>query len=326
MVGMNTWVAALAVFWTVASGTIALVLGLEWLRNYRRRHGLVRELQRLANQGLPGAAPAGELLREVAAQGTVSRLAARVPQFKDLEILLQQAGSRRTVGSFLVLSAGMGACAGLVALVLSRSASTAAACAAVAALLPWLALRRKRAVRFRAFEEQLPDAIDLLGRAIRAGHPLTAGLKMVADECREPIAPEFRQVFEQQRFGMPFDEALHGLVDRVPIVDVRILATAVMIQREVGGNLAEILDNLAHVIRARFTIRRQLRVYTAQGRMTGYLLAMMPIVLFSILYVMNREFMSLLFTDPIGRMLVATGITLQLLGFLWIRKIVNIEI
>lgn len=323
---MSTWTAAFAVFWTVACGTIALALGLEWLRNYRRRSGLVDELRRLGNQSLTGMASTSELLREVAAQSAVTRLAARIPQLKDLEILLQQAGSRRTVSSFLVLSAGMGFAGSMVGLILWRSAPAAAAIAALGVLLPWLATRRRRAVRFAAFEEQLPDTIDLLGRAIRAGHPLTSGLKMVADECREPVVSEFRQLFEQQRFGMPFDEALQGLVDRVPIVDVRILATAVMIQREVGGNLAEILDNLASVIRARFTIRRQLRVYTAQGRMTGYLLAVMPIVLFSILYLMNREFMSLLFTDPIGRLLVATGISLQLLGFLWIRKIVNIEI
>ena len=126
------------------------------------------------------------------------------------------------------------------------------------------------------FEEMLPEAIDLLGRAIRAGHPLSAGLKMVADETTEPIASEFRRTFEEQRFGLPFEDALLAMADRVSLIDVRILTTAILIQREVGGNLAEVLDNLANVIRVRFTIRRQLRVYTAQGRFSGYVLAAAP--------------------------------------------------
>ena len=136
-----------------------------------------------------------------------------------------------------------------------------------------------------------------MGRALRAGHPLTAGFKMAADDGAEPVAGEFRRVFEEQRFGLPLQDSLLGMADRVNLVDVRILVTAILIQREVGGNLAEILDNLAAVVRARFTIRRQIRVYTAQGRMTGYLLAALPLILFSILYMLNPE----LHVDPVHR-------------------------
>ena len=149
---------------------------------------------------------------------------------------------------------------------------------------------------------------------------------MAADEGSEPVAGEFRRIFEEQRFGLPLQDSLLGMTDRVNLVDVRILVTAILIQREVGGNLAEILDNLASVVRARFTIRRQLRVYTAQGRMTGYLLSALPIILFSILYMLNPSYMSILFTDPIGKILIGVGISMQLVGFLWIRKIINIEI
>ena len=184
----------------------------------------------------------------------------------------------------------------------------------------------RRTRRINAFEELLPESIDLVGRALRAGHPLTAGFKMAADDGSEPVAGEFRRVFEEQRFGLPLQESLLGMADRVDLVDVRILVTAILIQREVGGNLAEILDNLAAVVRARFTIRRQLRVYTAQGRMTGYLLAALPLILFTILYTLNPSYMSILFTDPVGKLLILVAVSMQLVGFLWIRKIIKIEI
>jgi tight adherence protein B len=172
----------------------------------------------------------------------------------------------------------------------------------------------------------LPEAIDLLGRAIRAGHPLSAGMKMVADETRDPIASEFRRTHDENRFGLPFEDAILAMADRVNLVDVRILVTAILIQREVGGNLAEVLDNLSTVIRARFTIRRQLRVYTAQGRFSGYVLSLLPIATGFAIYSLNPSYMMLLFTDPMGKLMVATAIIFQIIGFLWIRKIVDIEI
>jgi tight adherence protein B len=187
-------------------------------------------------------------------------------------------------------------------------------------------VRRKRTKRLNAFEEFLPESIDLVGRALRAGHPLSAGFKMAADDGPEPVAGEFRRVFEEQRFGLPLQDSLLGMADRINLVDVRILVTAILIQREVGGNLAEILDNLAAVVRARFTIRRQVRVYTAQGRMTGYLLSALPFIIFSILYALNAKYMSILFTDPVGQVLIAVALSMQLFGFFWIRKIIKIEI
>jgi len=166
----------------------------------------------------------------------------------------------------------------------------------------------------------------MLGRAIRAGHPLSAGLKMVSDEAAEPVAGEFRRTHEEHRFGLAFEDAMLAMADRVGIVDVRILVTAILIQREVGGNLAEVLDNLASVIRARFTIRRQLRVYTAQGRFSGYVLAVLPIAVGAAIYSLNPPYIKLLFTDPMGKLLVMLAVIFQIVGFLWIRKIVNIEI
>ena len=196
----------------------------------------------------------------------------------------------------------------------------------IGASIPYMIVRHRRNKRMYKFEEMLPEAIDLLGRAIRAGHPLSAGLKMVADETTEPIQSEFRRTHEENRFGLPFDDALLAMADRVNIVDVRILVTAILIQREVGGNLAEVLDNLANVIRVRFTIRRQLRVYTAQGRFSGYVLAVLPIAVGAAIYSLNPSYIRLLFTDPFGKLMLMTAVVFQIVGFLWIRKIVDIEI
>jgi tight adherence protein B len=227
---------------------------------------------------------------------------------------------------FLLVSLGLSLALGLATLVMSRIWPVALVAAIVGALLPYMRMSMMRRRRSRAFEAGLPEAIDLLGRAIRAGHPLSSGLKMVAEETREPIAGEFRRTFEEQRFGLPFEDAMMAMADRVTLLDVRILVTAILIQREVGGNLAEVLDNLATVIRARFNIRRQLRTYTAQGRMSGYVLAVLPIAVGTIIYLLNPGYMNVLFSTSIGTFLLVVASVMQIIGFLWIRKIVNIDI
>jgi tight adherence protein B len=210
--------------------------------------------------------------------------------------------------------------------IVSLSLLLAVMTAIIAGLLPEMWLRMRRRSRLRKFEEQFPEAIDLLGRAIRAGHPLSAGIRMVADEAPEPIAGEFRQAFEEQRFGLPFDDALLGLADRNELMDVRIFVTAVMIQREVGGNLAEVLDKIAQTVRARFAILRQLRVYTAQGRLSGYVLGAMPIVVALGIFALNPDYAMMLVTEPLGRFMIVGAVIMQIIGYLWIRRIVDIEI
>ena len=210
--------------------------------------------------------------------------------------------------------------------VASHSLLLAVPAGMIGGAIPEVWLRGRRRKRVRKFEEQFPEAIDLLGRAIRAGHPLSAGIGMVAEESPEPIASEFRQAFEEQRFGLPFDDALLGLADRNDLMDVRIFVSAVLIQREVGGNLAEVLDKIAQTVRARFTILRQLRVFTAQGRLSGYVLGAMPIVVAGGIFALNPEYASKLITEPVGRMMVVAALVMQIIGYLWIRRIVDIEI
>jgi tight adherence protein B len=324
---LNTWLTAGLVFVAVAFAAIAVALVFEFLGERKRQKDLVGQLQKFEKGLMQAGTESGGLLRRAVRESQFMQdLTASVPTLGDLQLIMQQAGSSMTVGSFLMVTLGVAVGTGLATLLLSQRFFVAVPLALMAAFIPYLWMRRRRTRRLYAFESELPEAIDLLGRAIRAGHPLSSGMKMVADESGEPIASEFRRTFEESRFGVPFDDAIQEMSDRVDIVDVRILVTAILIQREVGGNLAEVLDNLASVIRARFTIRRQLRVYTAQGRMSGYVLAALPIAVGTIIYLLNPSYGSLMFTHPLGRVLLVVAAIMQIVGFLWIRKIIDIDI
>jgi tight adherence protein B len=187
-------------------------------------------------------------------------------------------------------------------------------------------LKHAASRRMARFEEQFPEAIDLIARALRAGHAFTTGLGMVADEVEEPVRTEFRLLHDRQNYGMPLGDALRSLAVRVPLLDARFFATAVLTQRESGGNLSEVLDNLSKLIRERFTLKRQVRTLSAHGRITGWVLAALPLVLGALMLVIAPEHMGLLFKDPLGvRMIVGAGV-LQVIGFIAMQRIVNIEI
>jgi len=198
--------------------------------------------------------------------------------------------------------------------------------AAFAGVAPYLWLMHRRTSRRKRFEEQFPEALDLMSRAIRAGHALQTALGMAADELPDPVGPEFKKTFDQQNFGLPLRDALNEMAVRIPLLDVRFFVTAVLIQRDTGGNLAEILDNLAHVVRERFKIRRQVRVHTAHGRFTGYVLLALPAALAIALSFINPEHMQLLFREHMGQMMLMGAIVMQVIGFLWIRQVIKIEV
>jgi tight adherence protein B len=326
MVGLptSTWITALLVFFAVALGTISVALVVELLQERKRQREALRQLRAFTNDEPDED---GILrLHNYEMPHWFRPLAARVPAVQDIELMMEQAGMNGHAPVFLMSSIGIAVGLGLAVLGVTRWWPAAVLGAILGGLSPYAVVRFKRKKRLGAFEEMLPEAIDLLGRAIRAGHPLSAGMKMVADETKDPIASEFRRTHEEHRFGLPFEDALLAMADRVSLIDVRILTTAILIQREVGGNLAEVLDNLANVIRVRFTIRRQLRVYTAQGRFSGYVLAALPIAVGLAIYSLNPPYVRLLFTDPMGKLMVLIAVIFQIAGFLWIRKIVNIEI
>ncbi len=195
-----------------------------------------------------------------------------------------------------------------------------------AAALPFLVVIFNRNRRLRKFEEYFPEALDLLGRAVRAGHAFTTGLEMISKESPEPLAGEFRTTFEEQNFGLPLRDALLNLAERVPIIDVRFFVTALLIQKETGGNLAEILDGLARVIRDRFRIYREVRVRTAQGRLTAGILIALPIFMALVLGLMNPHYIGILFTDPTGPYVLITAALMQVVGSAILWKIIHFEV
>jgi tight adherence protein B len=196
----------------------------------------------------------------------------------------------------------------------------------IAALLPIAFVAFKRKLRLRKFEEHFPEALDLLGRAVRAGHAFTTGLEMISKECAEPLAGEFRTAFEEQNFGLPLRDALLNLTERVPLIDVRFFVTALLIQKETGGNLAEILDGLARVIRDRFRIYREVQVRTAQGRLTAGILIALPIMMLIILGGLNPKYIGVLFTDPKGPIVLAVAAIMQVIGSAILWKIIHFEV
>jgi tight adherence protein B len=209
---------------------------------------------------------------------------------------------------------------------ISGSAIFGVAGVLLGALAPYSYASWRRTRRFQKFEEIFPEAIDTLARAVRAGHAFTTALELISNEVGEPIATEFRKLYEEQKFGLPVRDALMNLTERIPLVDVKFFVTAVMLQRETGGNLAEILDNLSYVIRERFKIMRQVRVYTAQGRLTMLLLMGLPPMIITAMLFLSPQFIHPLFSDPIGHTLVVVGITLQTVGYFVIRRIIQIQV
>ena len=201
----------------------------------------------------------------------------------------------------------------------------AALVGAIAACLPYGYVLRARGQRMLKFEEQFPEAIDLLSRALRAGHALTTGLSMVAEEMPQPIAAEFQTLYDQQNFGLPLSQALRNFAERIPSMDARFFVTAVLTQKEAGGNLSEVLDNLASIIRDRFKVKRQVRVISAHGRITGWVLSALPTALGLFFCFLNPDKYATFYRDPLGMQLIAGALCLQLVGVFIIKKIVKIE-
>lgn len=264
-----------------------------------------------------------ERLTSIPALDRVFARAGDVPA--GLQGLLNSADVPITVGRFVLASLVLAAFTYVVVVFFLSLYGIGLILAALAAALPTLYVRRRRAARFRTFEEQFPDAIDLIARAMRAGHGLSVGIGMAADELPQPVAREFRILYDWQNFGMSLPDALHRFAERVPILDARFFATAVLTQRESGGNLAEVLDNLARVIRERFRVKRQIRVLSTHGRMTGAVLAGMPPALAFYFLITKPDYITELATDPLGVKMVIGALALQILGMLIIRRLVDIE-
>ena len=273
--------------------------------------------------------PAVGVLVKVTAEGplpAIDRILGETTRGFALARWIEQSGMKTSISGVLMMALGAAVLLAFVATLVTRSPWGLPVGAALGFGLPFLVLNIKRSRRMHAFEEQFPEALDLIARALKAGHAFATGLKMAADELPEPVGPEFRKTFDEQNFGLPLKDALENLTLRIPLLDVRFFATAVLIQRETGGNLSEILENLAHVVRERFKILRQVRVYTAHGRFTGYVLLALPAVLGIALSFINPDHMNMLFRERMGQMLLLFAIVMQTIGFIWIKQVIKIEV
>jgi tight adherence protein B len=244
-----------------------------------------------------------------------------------------------TAGFLLLICVALALLAFLIGLLLNLANILLVVAAVAAFAAPLMVVSFKRGRRFAKFEELFPDAIDLLARAVRAGHAFTTALELIGRELPEPVAGEFRITYEQQNFGMPLREALHNLTVRMPLSDVTFFVSALHVQHESGGNLAEILDNLAFVIRERFKILRQVKVHTAQGRMTLYLLTGLGPATAALMLLVNPDYIGRFFSDPqpkisifilgelpLGSVMIAVAIALQIIGYLVIKRIIRIRV
>jgi tight adherence protein B len=271
------------------------------------------------------AAQYQELLKTMRGEGvgTVERFVSR---YLNLRLLFEQANVSLSVANFMIICGGMAMVGLLLPSIGGLSIALAPLMSATLAILPivWLLVKRKK--RLKKFAAQLPEALELIARALRAGHSLAAGFSLVGQEMSEPIGAEFNRTFEEQNLGKPLEEALEDLTKRVPNLDLKFFSTAIILQRQTGGDLAEILDKIGYLIRERFKIWGQVQALTGEGRLSGIVLLALPPALFAVVYRMNPDYLMLLFTDDMGKKMLVGGIVSQLLGALLIRKIVNIRV
>jgi tight adherence protein B len=244
---------------------------------------------------------------------------------RPVTLLIEQSGSRMTLGVFVLVTVTCGVVAAALVMRFVGEPLIALGAGVLAARFPTSILRVQRTRRVQKFEEQFPEGLALISRALKAGHTFTTGLAMVAEEMPQPIGPEFKVLYDQQNYGMPMGDALKEFARRVPLLDARFFVTAVLIQRESGGNLAEILDNIATVIRDRFRVKRQIRVVSAHARMTGWVLVCIPPALALILSIINPEHFKTLTGSPLGIKMIWAAIGMQTVGTLVIRKMIKLE-
>jgi tight adherence protein B len=329
---MQLQVLVILMFVAVAAAVVGIYMLMSGRNQVRREKTIESRLQEAGGGAVPTteeAAAGGStlLLKEIVGPlPNMDRFAGAALKGSGVERWLQQTGTAMTISAVILFTLTFGALAAFATYMFTHLWWAAMVAFVLGLGFQPLILKQKRSARIYRFEEHFPEALDLLSRAVRAGHAFSAGMKMVADELDDPVGPEFRKAFDEQNYGLPLKESLNALAERIPLLDVKFFATAVLIQRETGGNLAEILDNLANVVRERFKIRRQVRVHTAHGRFTGYVLMALPAFLAVALMFINPEHMNLLFEERIGQMMIMACIVMQAIGFIWIKQIVKIEV
>lgn len=312
---------------------IAVALGVEvaWQWWFSSQSGAARRTrQRLKSVETDSKdGPGGKSLlkrRHLAESASIEAILRRLRGIDFIDRTLQQSGCKWTVANLLV-NTGLCFLSGLfIALMLQSNLPIAIAAGTVLSLVPMLYVSKKRSKRLGKMERQLPEVTDLIARSLRAGHAFSSTVQMVADEMPEPIAGEFRQVADEVNFGVSMSEALQRLAGRIPLTDLRYLVVAVLIQRESGGNLAELMNSISFLIRERLKLLGQIKTLSAEGRLSAWILFMLPIVICLLLGFLNPTYFNALIEDPEGMTLIITAAVMMVLGALWMRKIIHIRI
>lgn len=258
--------------------------------------------------------------------GIVERIAFKLPRIATLDRMLLKAKVPLNATTFLLASVALGGVGLILGLKFLPHAMAAVGLGIMLLVIPFLFLRIAERSYYNKFQEQLPEGLDLLARAVRSGHSITAGLEMIGEEMEDPIKSEFAAVVDEVNLGLTLKEALDNLCERVPSMDMRFFAIAILVQKETGGNVAEILDNISRLIRERFQFARQVKALTAEGRYSAGVLIALPILMFIYVYFVNYDYVSTLWTEKIGQYMMFGAIVLQLIGSYIIKKIVTIEI
>jgi len=305
------------------------ILGAYWMFVVRPEEATQQAFWRRLRTKAPSARVQSKLLKQAQQLSAVPSFDAALRRSQDLlrpiTLLLDQSGTRMTLGTFVLATVTCAVVAAALAMKVTGEPLMAVVAAVFAARIPTSVLRIQRTRRVLKFEEQFPEGLALISRALKAGHTFTTGLAMVAEEMPAPIGPEFKLLYDQQNYGMPIGDALKEFARRVPLLDARFFVTAVLIQRESGGNLSEILDNIATVIRDRFRVKRQIRVVSAHARMTGWVLVCIPPALALILSIINPEHFKTLTGSSLGMKMIWTAVGMQTIGTLIIRKMIKLE-
>jgi tight adherence protein B len=318
--------AFLSVFLAVVFVIVAIFLG--WETSRESRVGRIgRRLSAITRQS-PEAAVSPSILRdELFSQiPALHKWLSRVAITRRLDKLLKQADSPMRVGELLLFTLVFGAAGFALANWIGHSPLSGCVGAVLAGCLPIVNVLRRKRRRVKLFVEQFPDALDLMTSALRAGHAFTGAIQMVGEEMPDPVAVEFKDTFDEQNLGLSFKEALLNLTERVDSLDLKFFVIAMIIQRETGGNVAEILGKISYTIRERFKILGQLRALTAEARLSGIILALLPICVGLILLLVNPSYVLFLFRDHVGHYMIGIAISLQIFGYIWIRRVVNIEV
>ena len=320
---MNNWMILSAVF----VGAAALVGAVAMFLRGNTDEAVEERLDMLASSKskLSGKAAQKSILLQPL-NPTKGALDAFFARFVSLSKMIEQADIDLPLPKFFAISAGLALGSALIPIVMGLPPWLIPLCAAPPSILPFLYVVWKRSSRLGKFAAQMPEALELMARALRAGHSLGSGFQLVANEMKAPIATEFARVFEEQNFGIPFEESLSNMRDRIPNMDLRFFCTAIILQRQTGGDLAEILDKIGYLVRERFKIFGQVQALTGEGRLSGIVLLALPIGLFLTLLKLNPDYVMVLFTDPMGRQLLAGGVVMQLLGAVVIKKIITIKV